>query len=586
MMRRFQSLDEWKDSLLRFPMVVLFGFIAAALSMYMNRLPYDQPTMMAEVGIYASTVGMLLATVVQVAYERFVKDGSRVQQLGIQGVTGFGAVVYYLFASRTEDFYSSHLFTRTNIAMFLLSLLIIWLPSIKNEGLDFAQSFRIWFKSFFVSAVYTGTLMIGISLVLAGWSILISNIEGELYWDIFSILIYIFFPWSILSQQSVFTRPFIEEEGKMTSDVSKFLDILLTKIFIPIVTVYTVIIFIYFFSTLGNWTDITIEIVMVSYLVVGWMVLFLVAAIKRPFVVRFTQIYAVAVLIASVFQIYRSVIYSDVYGVTMSRYMLMLFCSISAVGAVLYLIKNEWLPLVLAAGLFVAMMPPVDAISVSVASQGKIVNDIIADYPDLVTDGQLHLTPENVKQLDETTAQKMKQSLRYLDKYNELGRVSSVPEDFDVYQDLRAFDGVHTDDEYDDDYSDSYYFSAHLNFDEGSSTAFTSSGGGELVLLNVYDSPVTFTALDKNFSHEMVDVTSLQVTDKDSGDVLTFDLSSLETLTEAENISLTIDQATFSQESDSYTATLVVQDFSIYSSSGDNSDRSGSGYFILILSEK
>ncbi|GMR70496.1 hypothetical protein NUITMVRA1_11720 [Aerococcus viridans] len=585
-MRRFQSLDEWKGSLLRFPMVVLFGFIAAALSMYMNRLPYDQPTMMAEVGIYASTVGMLLATVVQVAYERFVKDGSRVQLLSIQGVTGFGAVVYYLFASRTGDFYSSHLFTRTNIAMFLLSLLIIWLPSIKNEGLDFAQSFRIWFKSFSVSAVYTGILMIGISLVLAGWSILISNIEGELYWDIFSILIYIFFPWSILSQQSVFTRPFIEEEGKMTSDVSKFLDILLTKIFIPIVTVYTMIIFIYFFSTLGNWTDITIEIVMVSYLVVGWMVLFLVAAIQRPFIVRFTQIYAVAVLIASVFQIYRSVIYSDVYGVTMSRYMLMLFCSISAVGAVLYLMKNEWLPLVLAAGLFVAMMPPVDAISVSVASQGKIVNDIIADYPDLVTDGQLKLTPENVKQLDETTAQKMKQSLRYLDKYNELGRVSSVPEDFDVYQDLRAFDGVHTDDEYDDDYSDSYYFSAHLNFDEGSSTAFTSSGGGELVLLNAYDSPVTFTALDKNFSHEMVDVTSLQVTDKDSGDVLTFDLSSLETLTEAENISLTIDQATFSQESDSYTATLVVQDFSIYSSSGDNSDRTGSGYFILILSEK
>ena len=176
MMRRFQSLDEWKGSLLRFPMVVVFGFIAAALSMYVERMPYDQPTMMAEVGIYASTVGMLLATVVQVAYERFLKDGSRVQALGLQGVAGFGAVVYYLFASQTGDFYSSHLFTRTNIAMFLLTLLIIWLPSIKNEGLDFAQSFRIWFKSFFVSAVYTSILMIGISLVLAGWSILISNV--------------------------------------------------------------------------------------------------------------------------------------------------------------------------------------------------------------------------------------------------------------------------------------------------------------------------------------------------------------------------------------------------------------------------
>ena len=74
MMRRFQSLDEWKGSLLRFPMVVVLGFIAAALSMYVERMPYDQPTMMAEVGIYDSTVGMLLATVVHVSYERFLKD--------------------------------------------------------------------------------------------------------------------------------------------------------------------------------------------------------------------------------------------------------------------------------------------------------------------------------------------------------------------------------------------------------------------------------------------------------------------------------------------------------------------------------
>lgn len=585
MMRRFQSLDEWKGSLLRFPMVAVFGFIAAALSMYVERMPYDQPTMMAEVGIYASTVGMLLATVVQVAYERFLKDGSRVQAFALQGVAGFGAVVYYLFASRTGAFYSSHLFTRTNIAMFLLTLLIIWLPSINNEGLDFAQSFRIWFKSFFVSAVYTGILMLGISLILGGWSVLISNVDGELYWDIFSVLAYIFFPWYLLSQQSVFTRPFIEETGKMTSEVSKFLDVLLTKIFIPIVSVYTLIIFIYFFSNLGNWMDITIEFVMVSYLIVGWMVLFLVAAIERPLVTRFTQVYAVAVLIASVFQIYRSVIYSNVYGVTMSRYMLMLFCSISAIGAILYLLKNQWLPLVVAVGLFIAMMPPVDAISVSVASQGKIVNDILADYPDLITDGQLALTTENVAQLDNTTAQKMKQSLRYLDKYNELGRVSQIPEDFDVYQDLRVFDGIQTDDDgY--DYQNSYYFSATLNSEQGVAMPFNSNDGGEVILLHSYDGAETFIALDQNFSQQIVDVTRLEVTAEDSGEVLQFDLSGLEDLAEDNYADLTSDQATFNQESESYLATLIVQDFSIYSQSGDDNDRSGSGYFILILSEK
>ncbi len=585
MMRKFQSPSEWKSSLIRFPMVILFGVIATILAIYMNHTPYDQPMMMAETGVYASIVGMLLATLGQVTYERFVKEQRPIQAFGIQGLTGILTGVYYVAASRTNEFFSSHLFTRTNIALFLLTLLIIWLPSIKNEGLDFAQSFRIWFKSFFVSAVYTGILMLGISLILGGWSVLISNVDGELYWDIFSVLAYIFFPWSLLSQQSVFTRPFIEETGKMTSEVSKFLDVLLTKIFIPIVSVYTLIIFIYFFSNLGNWMDITIEFVMVSYLIVGWMVLFLVAAIERPLVTRFTQVYAVAVLIASVFQIYRSVIYSNVYGVTMSRYMLMLFCSISAISAILYLLKNQWLPLVVAVGLFIAMMPPVDAISVSVASQGKIVNDILADYPDLITDGQLALTTENVAQLDNTTAQKMKQSLRYLDKYNELNRVSQIPEDFDVYQDLRVFDGIQTDDDgY--DYQNSYYFSATLNSEQGVAMPFNSNDGGEVILLHSYDGAETFTALDQNFSQQIVDVTRLEVTAEDSGEVLQFDLSGLEDLAEDNYADLTSDQATFNQESDSYLATLIVQDFSIYSQSGDDNDRSGSGYFILILSEK
>ena len=585
MMRKFQSPSEWKSSLIRFPMVILFGVIATILAIYMNHTPYDQPMMMAETGVYASIVGMLLATLGQVTYERFVKEQRPIQAFGIQGLTGILTGVYYVAASRTNEFFSSHLFTRTNIALFLLTLLIIWLPSIKNEGLDFAQSFRIWFKSFFVSAVYTGILMLGISLILGGWSVLISNVDGELYWDIFSVLAYIFFPWSLLSQQSVFTRPFIEETGKMTSEVSKFLDVLLTKIFIPIVSVYTLIIFIYFFSNLGNWMDITIEFVMVSYLIVGWMVLFLVAAIERPLVTRFTQVYAVAVLIASVFQIYRSVIYSNVYGVTMSRYMLMLFCSISAIGAILYLLKNQWLPLVVAVGLFIAMMPPVDAISVSVASQGKIVNDILADYPDLITDGQLALTMENVAQLDNTTAQKMKQSLRYLDKYNELNRVSQIPEDFDVYQDLRVFDGIQTDDDgY--DYQNNYYFSATLNSEQGVAMPFNSNDGGEVILLHSYDGAETFTALDHNFSQQIVDVTRLEVTAEDSGEVLQFDLSGREDLAEDNYADLTSDQATFNQESDSYLATLIVQDFSIYSQLGDDNDRSGSGYFILILSEK
>ena len=265
--------------------------------------------------------------------------------------------------------------------------------------------------------------------------------------------------------------------------------------------------------------------------------------------------------------------------------MLMLFCSISAIGAILYLLKNQWLPLVVAVGLFIAMMPPVDAISVSVASQGKIVNDILADYPDLITDGQLALTTENVAQLDNTTAQKMKQSLRYLDRYNELDRVSQIPEDFDVYQDLRVFDGIQTDDDgY--DYQNSYYFSATLNSEQGVAMPFNSNDGGEVILLHSYDGAETFTALDQNFSQQIVDVTRLEVTAEDSGEVLQFDLSGLEDLAEDNYADLTSDQATFNQESESYLATLIVQDFSIYSQSGDDNDRSGSGYFILILSEK
>ncbi len=583
MMKFLQPTWDWKSIVFRFPLAIFFSLVAAVLSVILNHGEVSTIYNNLEIGIFTSLIGILSGILVQVVYERFFSPSKKNSRWLMNLLAIVIIVIYYVFASRIPDFYSSKFFIRSTILIGLMMLSIIWLPSIQNEQLSFTDSFVIWFKSFFVSWVTIGVLTIGMLLVLAGWSMLISNVPGEYFMDILAISAFILFPGHLLSQQSPFTKPFEVQSGKMSAEINKFMDILLTKILLPLVTIYTLIIFIYLILSIDNWTDMTIEYIMVSYLIIGWMILFLVENIDRPMVNRFAKGYTIAVLMASLFQLYRSIVYTMTFGMTTDRYMLILFCAISVIAAVLYWRVIQWIPAVLAAGLLIAMLPPTDAITVSIASQEKVFEGVIEDYPDLIVDGSFQLTETNVSQLDDTSVNKIRQSLEYLAKYNAIDQLAFVPADFDEYTDLELL--YRRDSSGNINEENTYYFNATLDQAESPSLAVEVNGDAEVVMLFADNSESFFTAFGKNYTSQLVDTTNLKISDE-QGESIQFDLSSLEKLGARDYLTLTEDEATFEANSESYTGKLLVQNLDIWTSDTETTSRESSASFVLVLVEK
>ncbi|RPA60538.1 DUF4153 domain-containing protein [Aerococcus agrisoli] len=432
--------------------------------------------------------------------------------------------------------------------------------------------------------MFVGILAIGLMIVLTAWSTLISEVPSGYYIDVLAVCGFVILPVHLLSQQSYFTTPFLLGEGKMTPDTNKILDIILTKIFMPIILIYTAVILIYLGMQIHDWTDIRIEYVMLSYLAIGWIVLFLLQDIDRPIVKHFTWGYTVAVLIASLFQLYRSITYSAIYGVTIGRYLIIVFCLISVLAAVLYRRNIKWVPALLALGLFVSAMPPVDAITTSEASQKFIFSKIIRENPTLLYNDELHLTEANVADLSQTEVRQLRSSLEFMLQQNMVDEIDAIPSDFNEYEDLALLYDAQNNGN-----GSSYYLTASLSEGMNPSVELNIDGGAEMVFLyaDATGATNTFEALGENFTTQIIDGTKLRIQEITTGEDMVFDLQPITEIGTMQNINLTDEEAVFLQDSseDSYRGMLVVQNLTIWQNE-NSSVLEGSGNFILLIKEQ
>lgn len=583
LMLLIRPAQELKETLFRFPLAVLFGVLAAGLNIVVNHSVSISDMRIWSIGVFSSVLGIFLSILAEVVYERFwFNKGPKIKwtlhALIIAKVAG-----YFYVASRDAAFFDSDLFFRTVLGIMLISLCIIWIPTIQNKTLYFTESFRIWFKSIFVSILYVGILTIGLLLILTAWSTLISEVDGGYYMDVLAICGFVVLPIHLLSQQSYFTAPFTVGEGKMTPDTNKVLDIILTKLFMPIILIYTLVILVYLVLAIDDWMDIRIEYVMLSYLALGWMTLFLLQDIDRPLVKHFTWGYTVAVLIASLFQLYRSVTYSAVYGVTIGRYLIIVFCLVSVLAAVLYRKNIKWVPVLIATGLLISAVPPVDAITTSESSQKLIFNKIIRENPTLLYEDKLFLTEANVAELSETEVGQLRQSMEFMLQQGIIEEMDVIPSDFNEYEDLGLLyeaEGNGNDGK--------YYLSATLSEGMNPSVALNIDGNAEMVFLyaDATGATNTFNAVGENFTTQIIDGTQLRIQEITSGEEMIFDLKPITEIGTMQNVNLTDEEAVFTQESTakSYRGTLIVQNLTIWQNE-NASVLEGLGNFILIMKE-
>lgn len=427
MKRIFQVKSKMKglsDAVLRYPVTALFLFAVAVLISISSHTDKD-----LEPYILTCVIGAVLCAALQSLYEHFFDQPFK-RTLLLAG--GLVITVAYFFWINSSPVLSEETSIRTWIIFTILFVAFVWIPSIRSR-VDFNQTFMTVFKAVFHSLFYAVVIFLGCSMILAAINALIFQISEKAYMDAADIIFVLFSPLYFLSMIPYYPKRQTDDAG----NCPKFLEVLLSYIIVPLVEIFTVILFIYIVINIRGkfWTDNLLEPMLISYAITVILVYILCSRLENKFATWYRTIMPKILIPIALFQLVSSVIVVRETGVTDARYFVIAFGMYAVLGGIfmsfLTVRKNGILATILMVFLIVAILPPIDAFTVSRVSQENRLKDVLM---------QNKMLENNEIKANSNLSKKDKQtiisSVEYLESMNELDHISWMPKDFSSYEDF------------------------------------------------------------------------------------------------------------------------------------------------------
>lgn len=518
---------------------------------------------------------------IQLFYEHFLTDKARLPILLYIGALFF-AFAYYMYLE-SVDSYSYSVIIRNSVLLFLLVILPIWIPAIKQREDAFPKSFLAFIKAYFISSLTTLVLMIGLLAVIGAFHFLIMEVDFKVYGYILTLAWSGFFPLYFLSLLPEFPRNEIEENSKYRTAVSvpRFLEVLLSYIVIPIIIAYTFILLFYILSNLAYdfWNNSELEPLLVGYIIAGWVTLFLIDTIPNRFVQLFKKYFPYLLLVVTVLQGISSLIKVNNSGITHGRYIALLFVLFSITSSAIYLFNRKklfWIPGILLVLSTVSILPYIDAVTIGINSQMNRLEKVLAKN-DMLENGEIKADGS----ISQTDKEAIVESYVYLD-------------DMDSVQDIPYFSKNYSGLQYSEDFTNTFGFTQY-DLEEASDEIFSpdephqfSAWLNSPVALDVADfdfvvqlgvsygnfttnnnhiSSFTFDGEDYQLIWEEDTITQPQLRlEKDSETLMIYDLSELREILPLDSIlnqQLSQEELTFSDENENVRMQFVVTDISV-----------------------
>jgi len=438
--KRLQGvLEGLTDAFGRYPLTAVFLFAAAALNasdIYTGK-DHGKYLMVFAVGAFLSLTG-------EAVYERYMY-----KQTGRWGLmaAAIALTTGYYFVIIPSPELGIELGIRTAVALFALLVAFILVPSIRSR-VSFNESFMITFKAFFNALLFSGVLMAGISIILMATDRLLFGIDGDAYSHTANIVFVLFGPMYFLSLIPVF--PGEADRGKEQEYLNvrdekldksaycpRFLEILISYIIIPLVSVFTVILAVYILRNVGGsfWTDNLLEPMLVSYAITVILIYILASRLDNRFAAYFRRIFPKVLVPIVIFQIIASVLSLGDTGVTHTRYFVILFGIFAAAsGIVLSVVpitRNGIVAAMLVIFSVISIVPPIDAFTISRADQTGRLEAALARN-NMLVEGRVR-PAEGISEEDKQIIIK---SFSYLRMMDYTGRLKWLPADFDRYGDF------------------------------------------------------------------------------------------------------------------------------------------------------
>lgn len=423
-----RSLAGMRASVERYPLTVLFLVAVAVVNGIQIEQSQGEQRLM-----FSLLLGAMLSVVGQALYERF---GSEVRQRYLwMGLSIISALVYYWMAGPIDENYLA-ISIRTSVALFALFIAFIWIPTIRKDDLAFHRRFLAAFQSFFISLIFSAVLAGGISAVFNAVHYLLFSLDFKLLGHLLNPVYTLFAPLYFLSLMPDDREPSADRSRRPVA-VPVFLDRLLSYIVIPLLAVYTLILVVYVLLNITGdfWTDNLLEPLLVSYAIIGIIVLILSYNLDNRWAALFRRIFPKVLIPIVVFQTIASILRISQMGITHGRYYVILFGIFAAiVGVVFSFFKTKhhgWIAAALLILAALSIVPPIDAFTVS-------RNNQIAFLEEKLIESNILVGGEIVPNEDTSRQNKVAITLAttYIEDMDYTDEVSYLPETFNPYIDF------------------------------------------------------------------------------------------------------------------------------------------------------
>ncbi len=229
------------------------------------------------------------------------------------------------------------------------------------------------------------------------------------------------------------------EEEKMAHQftVPSFLEVLISYIVVPLLAIYTLILVIYVVINFTGefWTDNLLEPLLVSYAVIGILILILSYNLENRLVVMYRQIFPKVLVPIVVFQTIASLLKIREMGITHGRYYVILFGVFATItGLIFSFMKPKYhgyIAAVLLILVMISIVPPVDAFTISKNNQIALLEETLLENEMLRED---EIIPNSNVSTDDRIV--ITKTAEYINNLGYQEEVTFLPENFNVYNDF------------------------------------------------------------------------------------------------------------------------------------------------------
>lgn len=605
-----KTLSGLYDAASRYPLTVIFLIGAAIVNaMGINRgEPYYKQ-------LLTFAVGACLSFTVQAAYERFFE---KFMHRIVLMVTSALLTLGYFFIVNHSATTSPETWIRTSVAIFALIIAYIWVPVIKST-VTFNESFMSAFKAFFNSLLFSMVIFIGTSLIITAIDMLLFPVSEKAYMHASNIIAVLFAPIYFLSLIPVYPgisnknilKDKIEAGNNNSSNIKynhekvikagscpRFLEILISYIIIPLLSVYTAILIIYIFKNITTkfWTDNRLEPMLVGFAITVILLYILASSLENKFTKVFRKVFPKLLVPIVLFQIISSILKIQYTGITHGRYYVILFGIFAALSGIFLSFipvrKNGIVAILLIVFSLFSIIPPVDAFTISRSSQLNILKNILIKN-NMLADNKIIPTP-SISEEDKKT---LSTALDYIEMMGYTKDIEYLGKDFNLYNDFYKTFGFYRYEEnlyrqdnvywslnrqmpimisgYDTLVVTDFYFGKDNPNSNGKLCTFEKSGQTYILSINYsLDSNDLWLSNSKN--EELMRIPMKEVFDK-------FYTSLNSGNYQISKESITPEQATFTKENDKAVISLVALNINIEKS---NLERPYNGEFYILVKIK